>query len=179
MSHDLLEMTPLATAPPAPALASLLHNLLAPPPAASTDGYAFEAALCQIESQSPSVRPATGEPAATQPQREAAALAARARLLARLLGDVSRHLDAEDARVLYATAARVAGELIAGFGPSASTVASDPALSPADRMAAVMAAAEARLLAEAIGVVRDRLQTGARCPGERPTRAALAGRKLS
>jgi hypothetical protein len=43
-----------------------------------------------------------------------------------------------------------------------------------------MAAAEARLLAEAIGVVRDRLQTGASCPGARPTRAIeLAGRKLS
>ena len=163
---------PAARAPRAsvPALAGLLHDLLAPAPAESTVGYAFEAALCQIESQSPAVRPVAADPAgSTQAQREAAELASRARLLARLLADVSRHLDAEDARVLYDAAARVAGELIAGFGPSASEAASDPTLSPADRTAAVMAAAEARLLAEAIGVVRDRLQTGARCPGDRPT----------
>lgn len=162
MPHKHHHTTP-TTPSPAPALASLLHDLLAPAPVESTAGYAFEAALCQIESLSPVVRPAAGDPAnGSQAQREAAALAARARHLARLLADVSRHLDAEDARVLYATAARVAGELVAGFGPSASEVASDPALSPADRTAAMMAAAEARLLAEAIGVVRDRLPSAPR-----------------
>lgn len=169
MPHKRHHTTQTASPPPpVPALASLLHDLLAPTPVESTVGYAFEAALCQIESQSPAVRPAAGDAAnGSKAQREAAALAARARHLARLLADVSRHLDAEDARVLYATAARVAGELITGFGPSATEVASDPALSPADRTAAMMAAAEARLLAEAIGVVRDRLQTAPRRHGGR------------
>lgn len=184
MSLELLETTSSAPVgaprPQAAAIAGLLYDLLAPSRVEASVGYAFEAALCQIESQSPFVRPAatdrTSHPAASLAQREAAALADRTRQLARLLADVGRYLDAEDAQVLYATAARVAGELIAVFGPGAAAVAADAALSPAERTAAVVAATEARLLAETIAIICDRLRRA----GERPRHAAAAGaRRLS
>jgi hypothetical protein len=178
MSLELLETTSSAAVGAArlqaPAIAGLLYDLLAPTPADASVGYAFEAALCQIESQSPAARPAAAgrapHPAATLAQREAAALAERTRQLARLLADVGRHLDADDARVLYATAAQVAGELIAAFGPGAAAVAADVALTPAERTAAVVAATEARLLAETIAIICDRLH---------PARGRAGARRLS
>ncbi|BAR97950.1 hypothetical protein [Blastochloris viridis] len=123
----------------------------AQPSAEPVGGYAFEAALCQIESQSPFMRPADTRPghATSFAEREVAALAARIRLLARLAG-VGGQLRNDQARVLLATAARVAGELLAVFGPSAAKMASDPALSAAQRAAAATAATAARALAESI-----------------------------
>jgi hypothetical protein len=74
-------------------------------------GYAFEAALCLIESQSPRLRPARATPGqATQE------LVGRIALVSDLLKGVHGQLDAADTQVLRSTAARVTSELIAVLG---------------------------------------------------------------
>jgi len=114
----------------------------------TTAGYAFETALCLIESQSPLLRPlfepGTGDPAA---ERHTEALSSRIRQLTTLLDHLDGTLDADETRELLQAAGRVTGELIAVFGPSVDSRAIDPAVSRADRSIAADSLARARLLA--------------------------------
>lgn len=157
--------------PVLPGVATLLSDVVAKPPAVATGGYAFEAALCLVESQSPLVRPALDDPAphasATMDARETHVLLSRTRMLTKLLAGVRGHLDAEDWRMLLDAAARVSGELIAVFGPSAARLSTDPSRNTAERASAVAALAEARLLAEGIGILADRLRGGQSLPVRR------------
>ena len=88
------------------------------------EGYAFETALCLVESLSPSLRPASDTFAqaisATLEQGEARVLSDRARLLETLLAGVRDRLDAGEWRVLLDAADRVAGELAAALSQQAA-----------------------------------------------------------
>ncbi|BBF91818.1 hypothetical protein [Blastochloris tepida] len=167
-----------------PAFAGLLADLVMKSPAPATGGYAFETAMCLVESQSPQARPPFGglsaHLAATIEEREAQALLLRTRMLARLLAGVRDTLDVDDTRTLFKAAARVAGELAAVFGPAAVRVAADCAHAPADRAAAAIALTEARLLAEGIAVALERLGRApcTPCRAPRPADSACA-RRLS
>ncbi|KAA5598139.1 hypothetical protein [Blastochloris sulfoviridis] len=167
-----------------PAFAGLLADLVMKPAAPTTGGYAFETAMCLVESQSPLARPAFGglsaHLAATIEEREAQTLLLRTRMLARLLAGVRDTLDAADTRTLFKAAARVAGELMAVFGPSAVRVAADGSHAPVDRAAAATALTEGRLLAEGIAVALDRLGRLPCAPCLAPRQAGTAcARKLS
>ena len=146
----------------------LLNDVVAKPPAAATGGYAFEAALCLVEGQSPLVRPALDDPAphasATMDEHETHVLLSRTRMLTKLLAGVRGHLDAEDWRMLLDAASRVSGELIAAFGPSAARLSTDSSRNAMARASAAAALAEARLLAEGIGILSDRLRGEPRRP---------------
>ncbi|NJL08011.1 MAG: hypothetical protein HC900_06930 [Methylacidiphilales bacterium] len=160
----------------------LLDDVLATPPAAS-GGYAFEAAMCLVESQSPLVRPALDDPAphasATIEEHETHVLLSRTRMLTKLLAGVRGHLDAEEWRMLLDAAKRVAGELMAVLGPIVERIPTDPARTTADRASASAALAEARLLANGIGILADRLRAAPRLPGRSLEPAGGFGRRLS
>jgi hypothetical protein len=70
------------------------------------EGYAFETALCLVESQSPVQRPA----------RATRELAGRILLVSKLLADMHGQLDAADTELLRLAAARVTSELIVVLG---------------------------------------------------------------
>jgi hypothetical protein len=144
-------------------------DLPAIPPAAASGGYAFEAALCFVESQSPLLRPALDDPApharSTIEEHESHALLSRTRALAKLLASVRGHLDAEGLRTLLDAAGRVAGELKVALGSIASRVSFDPSRGHAERASASAALAEARMLVEGIGILADRLLEAQRLPG--------------
>jgi hypothetical protein len=186
-SHDPIRLKPPFDRPRVPihpTVAMLLSDIPARPPAAATSGYAFEAALCLVESQSPLVRPALDDPAphasATIAEHETHVLLSRSRMLTKLLAGVRGHLDADDWRMLLDAAARVAGELIAVFGPSAARVSIDPSQSAVERALAAAASAEARLLAEGIAILADRQRATQRLPGQRSLElAGGSGRGLS
>lgn len=122
--------------------------------AASTAGYAFETALCVIESQSPLLRPtpdrSISDPPAGIAERHTQALSSRILQLTRLLDHIDETLDADETRVLLDTAARVTSELIAVFGPSADGRAIDSTVSRVDRSMAADTLARARQLAQRI-----------------------------
>ena len=159
----------------------LLDDVLATPPAAASGGYAFEAALCLVESQSPLVRPALDDPAphasATIEEHETHVLLSRTRMLTKLLAGVRGHLDAEDWRMLLDAAKRVAGELTAVLGPIVERIATDPSRTTAERASASAALAEARLLADGICILADRLREAQRLRGRSLELAGGSGRR--
>jgi hypothetical protein len=154
------------------ALVALLGDLVIEAPPAPTEGYAFEAAMCLVASQSPLARPAIDEPSprpcATIELHEALVLSSRTRVLTRLLASVGGHLDAEETRALLAETARVARELIADLGPSAARMSTEPSLGAADRAAAAGALVLASHLAEAVGAVSRHPVGGRSSPGQQP-----------
>jgi hypothetical protein len=153
----------------APTVAALMVCVPANPPAAASGGYAFEAALCLVEGQSPLVRPALNDPAphasARTEELETQVLLNRARTLTKLLAGVRVQLDAEEWRRLLDAAGRVAEELTAALRPIVDRVSTDASRSTAERASASAAFAEARLLAEGIGILADRLREAQRLPG--------------
>ncbi|MDF3810902.1 MULTISPECIES: hypothetical protein [Rhodopseudomonas] len=117
----------------------------------SIAGYAFETALCLVESQSPLLRPAErSEAAGDIAQRHTQALSSRIWQLARLLDHVDGTFDADETRVLLQAAARVTSELITMFGPAAERRAIDATVSHAERGSAADCLARARQLAQRI-----------------------------
>lgn len=186
LSRDPISLKPAFDRPGHPVLLSvttLLSDVVARPPAAATGGYAFEAALCLVEGQSPLVRPALDDPtphaSATVDEHETHVLLSRTRMLTKLLAGVRGHLDAEDWRMLLDAAKRVAGELTAVLGPIVERISTDPSRTTADRASASAALAEARLLADGIGILADRLRAAPRLPGRSLEPAGGFGRRLS
>jgi hypothetical protein len=158
MSHDAIRLQPALAQSPRPTSATFMVDEHANPAVAS-DGYAFESALCLVESQSPLLRPAFDTPApqasTTIEEHENRVLLSRTRLLTKLLAGVRGYLDADEWRMLLDAAGRVASELAAALGGNVERVATDPSRSDSERARASAALAEATLLAEAIGAFVD------------------------
>ena len=119
MSHDAIRLQPALARSGRPNSATFVVDELANPAVAS-DGYAFESAMCLVESQSPLLRPAFDAPASqastTIEEHENRVLLSRTRLLTKLLAGVRGYLDVEEWRMLLDAAGRVASELTAAIG---------------------------------------------------------------
>jgi hypothetical protein len=120
---------------------------------AVSGGYAFESALCLVESQSPLLRPVDirpGEAKVTIAARETQQLSSRGLMLTRLLDRVGEQLDPEEARMLLKTTERIADELVSVFGHSADSISIDPSATYEQRRAAAKALMSAYALQERI-----------------------------
>jgi hypothetical protein len=120
---------------------------------AVSGGYAFESALCLVESQSPLLRPADirpGEAKVAMALRETQELSARVLMLTRLLDRVGEQLDPEEARMLLETTERIADELVSVFGHSADSISIDPSATYEQRRASAKALMSACSLQERI-----------------------------
>jgi hypothetical protein len=151
-----------------PAVAALMVDAPTPNYEAASGGYAFEAALCFAESQSPLLRSVLDDPAATIKNHESYVLLNRVRLLANLLASMRGQLDAEDLCMLLDAAGRVTEELAAALIRVVASVSINSLQDRTERDSASAALAEARLLAEGIGVLAVPLRKA-----QRPTERAL------
>jgi hypothetical protein len=125
---------------------------------AISGGYAFESALCLVESQSPLLRPADirpGEAKVAMAAREARELSSRVLMLTRLLDRVEGQLDSEEAHMLLDAAARVADEFVLVFGPGADSISIDPSATHEQRRAAAKALMSTRSLQDRIRTELD------------------------
>ncbi|MBB1093124.1 hypothetical protein HUU61_17775 [Rhodopseudomonas palustris] len=125
---------------------------------AVSGGYAFESALCLVESQSPLLRPADirpGEAKVATAERETRELSSRVLTLTKLLDRVHGQLTPEEAFLLLDTAGRIADELVLVFGPSADAVSINPSATDNQRGAATNALMNARSLQERVRVDLD------------------------
>jgi hypothetical protein len=120
---------------------------------AHSGGYAFETALCLVESQSPQLRPLSARPArAATPAAvgQTRELSSRILLLSNLFNGVLGQFDLNERLVLLTTANRVTTELIAAFGLGADRPSTDSSVDAFDRRAAADARGRAAILLERI-----------------------------
>jgi len=110
MSMTMNDVSPSSAQPRHPFAAATVYPVVrsAMP---NREGYAFETALCLIESQSPLLRPALAIQGAATLE-----WVGRIALVSRLLDGVHGQFDAADVQLLRSTAARVTSELIAALG---------------------------------------------------------------
>lgn len=116
-------------------------------------GYAFETALCLVESQSPQLRPLSAQPAraaASAAVGQTHELSSRILLLSNLFNGLRGQFDINEQSVLLTTAHRVTTELIAAFGAGAGRLSTNPSVDAFDRRAAADARARAAILLERI-----------------------------
>jgi hypothetical protein len=115
-------------------------------------GYAFETALCLVESQSPRLRPVSAPPARAQlaPTARTRELSSRVRLLTNLLDGLRGQFDIHDRLLLLTAARQVTTELLEVFAPGADRLLKNPSADAFDRRVSTDPRAQASRLLDRI-----------------------------